>query len=342
MNLILLKSSNKILLIFIFFYLILNENLIEKKIKLLINITKISIIIPIYNKEQSLSLSLKNVLSQSLKNIEIICIDDGSLDGSLQILKYYEKLDNRLKIIHQNNKGAGMARNEGIKISKGKYLSFLDSDDLYPNNLTLSIMYDKAIKNKAIIIGGGLRYFTEENETIYLFENKNISFEYEGTIKFIDYQYDLFYQRFIYNKNFLKKNKLFFPNYLRYQDPPFFIKTMALAKQFYAIKDFTYYYRESNDIKIFNEKKVEDIYKGLKESLILSERMHLYLLYCRVLWHLNAEIIVINAKKFINKKLAFIINEILKNINLDIIKRTKCSFIMNDFYKELNINNYFL
>ena len=339
MNLILLKSSNKILLIFIFFYLILNENLIEKKIKLLINITKISIIIPIYNKEQSLSLSLKNVLSQSLKNIEIICIDDGSLDGSLQILKYYEKLDNRLKIIHQNNKGAGMARNEGIKISKGKYLSFLDSDDLYPNNLTLSIMYDKAIKNKAIIIGGGLRYFTEENETIYLFENKNISFEYEGTIKFIDYQYDLFYQRFIYNKNFLKKNKLFFPNYLRYQDPPFFIKTMALAKQFYAIKDFTYYYRESNDIKIFNEKKVEDIYKGLKESLILSERMHLYLLYCRVLWHLNAEIIVINAKKFINKKLAFIINEILKNINLDIIKRTKCSFIMNDFYKELNINN---
>ena len=79
MNLILLKSSNKILLIFIFFYLILNENLIEKKIKLLINITKISIIIPIYNKEQSLSLSLKNVLSQSLKNIEIICIDDGSL-----------------------------------------------------------------------------------------------------------------------------------------------------------------------------------------------------------------------------------------------------------------------
>ena len=314
----------------------------EKKLKLWINITKNIIIIPVYNKEQSLSLSLKKVLSQSLKNIEIICIDDGSLDGSLQILKNYEKLDNRLKIIHQNNKGAGMARNEGIKISKGKYLSFLDSDDLYPNNLTLSIMYNKAIKNKAIILGGGLRYFTEENETIYLFENKNISFEYEGTIKFIDYQYDLFYQRFIYNKNFLKKHKLFFPNYLRYQDPPFFIKTMALAKKFYAIKDFTYYYRESSDIKIFNEKKVEDIYKGLKESLILSQRMHLYLLYCRVLWHLNAEIIVINAQKFINKKLAFIINEILKNIDLDIIKRTKCSFIMNDFYKKLNVNNYFL
>ena len=296
MILILLELSQKILLIIIFIYLILNENELEKKIKLFLNIYKISIIIPIYNSEKYLSLSLNNVLSQSLENIEILCIDDGSSDSSLQILKKYVKKDKRLKIIHQNNEGAGMARNEGIKISKGKYLSFLDSDDLYPNNLTLSIMYDKAIKNKAIIIGGGLRYFTEENETIYLFENKNISFEYEGTIKFIDYQYDLFYQRFIYNKNFLKKNKIFFPNYLRYEDPPFFIKAMGLAKKFYAMEDITYYYRESNKTTIFNEKKLEDIYKGLNESLILSERMHLYLLYCRVMWHFNAEIIVSNVK----------------------------------------------
>ena len=333
MILILLELSQKILLIFIFIYLLLNENELEKKIKLFFNITKISIIIPIYNSEKFLSLSLNNVLSQSLENIEILCIDDGSSDNSLQILKNYEKIDKRLKIIHQNNGGAGKARNTGIKISRGKFISFFDSDDLYPSNLTLSLMYNKAIKNNAIIIGGGLRYFTEENGTIYLFNNKEILFEFEGTINFIDYQYDLFYQRFIYNTNFLKKNKLFFPNYLRYEDPPFFIKTMVLAKKFYAMENITYYYRESNKTTIFNEKKVEDIYKGLNDSLILSERMHLYILYCRIMWHLNAEIIVLNAEKFINnKKIIFIIK------NIDIIKEQNCSFIMSDFYKKIKYN----
>ena len=333
-----LKLQLKYWLIFIFINLIINENFLEKKIKFLLNITKISIIMPIYNSKKFLSLSLNNILSQSLKNIEIICIDDGSSDDSLQILKNYKKLDNRLKIIHQNNKGAGPARNEGIKISKGKFISFIDPDDLYPNNLTLSIMYNKAIKNKAIIIGGGLRYFTEENEKIYLFENKNLTFKNEGTIKYLDYQYDLFFQRFIYNKNFLKKNKLFFPNYMRYQDPPFFIKAMGLAKKFYAMEDITYYYRESNKTKIFNEEKVIDIYKGLNESLILSEKMHLYLLYCRILENFNAEIIVLNAKKFINKKIICIINKILNNINLDILKSQSYAFIKNDFYEKIKNN----
>ena len=96
MILILLELSQKILLIFIFIYLLLNENELEKKIKLFFNITKISIIIPIYNSEKFLSLSLNNVLSQSLENIEILCIDDGSSDNSLQILKNYEKIDKRL------------------------------------------------------------------------------------------------------------------------------------------------------------------------------------------------------------------------------------------------------
>ena len=96
MILILLELSQKILLIIIFIYLILNENELEKKIKLFLNIYKISIIIPIYNSEKYLSLSLNNVLSQSLENIEILCIDDGSSDSSLQILKKYVKKDKRL------------------------------------------------------------------------------------------------------------------------------------------------------------------------------------------------------------------------------------------------------
>ena len=93
---ILLKLQIKILLIFIFISLISNENVLEKKMKLFLKFTKISIIMHIYISEKYLSLSLNNILSQSLKNIEIICIDDGSPDDSLQILKNYKKIDNRL------------------------------------------------------------------------------------------------------------------------------------------------------------------------------------------------------------------------------------------------------
>ena len=104
------------------------------------------------------------------------------------------------------------------------------------------------------------------------------------------------------------------------------------------MEDITYYYRESNKTKIFNEEKVIDIYKGLNESLTLSEKMHLNVLYCRVLENFNAEIIVLNAKKFINKKIICIINKILNNINLDILKSQSYTFIKDDFYEKIKNN----
>ena len=299
------------------------------------NEIKISIIMPIYNSKKYLSLTINNVLKQTLKNIEIICIDDGSSDGSIKILKKYKKIDNRLKIIHQSNKGSGIARNEGIKISKGKYISFIDSDDLYPSNKTLSIMYNKAIEQNATIIGGGFKGFVSENEAIRIKENITHFFLNEGLMNYSNYQYEYFYQRFLYNRAFIKEKKIFFPNYLRYQDPPFFIKAMGLAEKIYVLKDITYYYRVSDKDMSFNRKKTEDIFKGLKDCMILAEKMNLDILYYNTLNHLNEDVIIRNAKNNINKKIIFIINEILDNINIDILIRNNFTFIMNDFYKKI-------
>ena len=92
--------------------------------------TKISIIIPVYNVEKYLKQCLDNVVNQTLKDIEIICIDDCSSDNSLNILKEYAKNDNRIKIIEQKvNQGQGVARNEAIKIAEGEYIGFVDPDD---------------------------------------------------------------------------------------------------------------------------------------------------------------------------------------------------------------------
>ena len=301
------------------------------------NIIDISIIIPIYNSEKYLPLCLNSVISQTLFNIEIICINDGSKDNSSQILNEYKNKDNRIKIIAQKNQGSGIARNNGIKISKGKFITFMDSDDLYPNKFILEFIFKKAIENKVIICGGGIRSFVGNNTKIRLLNILNISFYNNSLLNYSNYQYDFYYQRFIYNKNFIKRNKLYFPNYLRYQDPPFFIKTMGIAKKFYALKNVTYYYRIYNKIKTMNERKITDIYRGIRDCLKISKSMHLYKLYYLVLSRLNTKIFISQAKKFKNiKNLKKIISKIIYNIDYGLLKKNNFTFIIDKFYSHFN------
>ena len=114
----------------------------------LLDLKKISVIIPIYNSEKYLIECLNSVINQTLKNIEIICIDDGSTDNSSNILQIYNKFDRRFILLKQKNRGAGISRNKGIKISKGKFISFLDSDDMYYDDSALEFLYNK--KNKIL------------------------------------------------------------------------------------------------------------------------------------------------------------------------------------------------
>ena len=111
---------------------------------------EISVIIPIYNGEKYLKECLDSVINQTFKDIEIICVNDGSTDDTSKILNFYSKKDNRIIIINQPNSGAGAARNNALKIATGKYLSILDADDIFETNM-LEIAYHKAEKFKADI-----------------------------------------------------------------------------------------------------------------------------------------------------------------------------------------------
>ncbi len=90
----------------------------------------VSVIVPIYNSENYLAECIKSIITQTYKNLEIILIDDGSTDTSLQICEEFAAKDNRIKVIHQKNSGVSEARNAGLRIATGKYLIFVDSDDL--------------------------------------------------------------------------------------------------------------------------------------------------------------------------------------------------------------------
>ena len=112
---------------------------------------KISVIIAVYNVEKYLRQCLDSVVNQTLKDIEIICIDDGSTDNSPKILERYANKDDRIKIITQQNQGQSVARNKGIEVAKGKYISFQDSDDVWlPQKLEKQIT--KAIETNADVI----------------------------------------------------------------------------------------------------------------------------------------------------------------------------------------------
>lgn len=111
----------------------------------------VSVIIPVYNAGKHLAKCLQSVCAQSLRNIEIICVNDGSTDNSAQILNDFANVDLRIKVIEQNNAGAGAARNHGMRKAKGKYLSFLDADDFFEPDM-LEKAFEKAVSDSADIV----------------------------------------------------------------------------------------------------------------------------------------------------------------------------------------------
>ena len=119
----------------------------------------ISIIVPIYNTEQYLEEALLSCINQTYKNLEFICIDDGSTDNSFQILNKFSEKDNRIKIIkHTENKGCVFTKNEGANIASGEYLFFFDSDDKMLSN-TLDVLYEEIRKKKVDIISCDVEFF---------------------------------------------------------------------------------------------------------------------------------------------------------------------------------------
>lgn len=108
-----------------------------------LKVVKLSVIIPVYNVEKYLKRCLDSVINQTLKDIEILCINDGSTDDSLSILEEYKSKDSRIVIISQGNKGLAATRNVGIENAKGEYLAFVDSDD-WINSKFLECLYSSA------------------------------------------------------------------------------------------------------------------------------------------------------------------------------------------------------
>jgi len=245
---------------------------------------KVSVIIPVYNAGQYLRACLDCVMNQTLRDIEIICVDDGSEDTSRMILQQYCESDKRIKVLTQENQGAGPARNKAMLCAEGEYVCFLDSDDCYPEPDTLEKLYAKACENHALICGGSFSEVRPSGELITSYDQEMLwgyTFTEEGWIEYRDYQFDYGYHRFLYSREMLIQYNIFFPPLRRFQDPPFFIQAMIQAGRFYAIPDITYRYRSSNrTVAIQSSKeKTRDLLLGLSMNLALAQENDLRKLF---------------------------------------------------------------
>lgn len=230
----------------------------------------VSVIIPVYNAGPYLRECLDSVLGQSLHEIEVICVDDGSTDNSLEILCEYAARDNRLMVIGRENMGVGYTRNQAMENATGEFIAFMDPDDWYPNDTVLKRMYDTAKKYNVKIVGGSLISYDQDVGKERRFTNYPQYFAKEELIKYSDYQFDFGYTKFIFDRKMLSDNNIVFPNYRRFQDPVFMVRAFATAGTFCAIPDYTYTYRQSHRPVGWNEEKVWGLLSGLRDNLRMA------------------------------------------------------------------------
>lgn len=232
----------------------------------------VSVIIPVFNKKEYLSSCLSSVFNQTLKDIEVICINDGSTDGSLDLLLTIQDEYPNLIVINQANMGVAHSRNVGIDRATGEFICFMDPDDMYPDNEILKILYESAKSHNLLASGGSfssLRDGIISNK--YSGLNKKYIFENDGIVRYEDYQFDFGFQRFIFNSDMIKSNNISFPAYVRFQDPPFLTRALTAAGSFYAVSHPTYLYREAYKQLSWNLVKKIDLIRGLFDNIILAE-----------------------------------------------------------------------
>ncbi len=213
--------------------------------------TEISIIIPIYNAEKYLPKCLDALINQTYKDIEIICINDGSTDNSLKILNQYSLQDKRIKVQTQANSGPAIARNLGLKIATGKYLMFCDSDDWYEPDMC-EVMHKTIISQKVDVVVCGCHIIEEDDNgrpqgELAYYQNKYEKLQ-DITPKLIKNTNVLLWNK-IFKNSLIQRYNIKFPIGYMGEDSCFYWQYMSVAQTAYYLSDKLYnYLRRGNSI----------------------------------------------------------------------------------------------
>lgn len=250
---------------------------------------KITVVVPFYNEEKYLSEAIESVMSQTLKEVELICVDDGSTDSSVKIVKEFQKEHDNIVLLHQDNQGPGEARNKAIDVARGEYICFLDADDYYYSREALETLYLFAAR-KQLLACAGVGYTNYSGEV-------KIDSYFSGLLKdnkptrmtYHEYQNDYYYTYFIFKLDLIREKKIRFPNLRRYQDPPFLMEVLYYAEQFYILPVGLYVYRRGEKTMIFSKEKVNDLIRGILYNLVFAKEHNLEKLYALLINRVNKD-----------------------------------------------------
>lgn len=276
---------------------------------------KFSVIIPVYNAEEFLLKATDSILKQSYRDLELVLVDDGSRDGSPALCDSIAEKDSRVVVLHKPNGGAASARNEGIRLAKGDYVSFLDSDDYWDDLEILQKVADKLLKTDADLVEGRLKEFDYSSGAIRMHAPfpdtlqhdlpleealrilvSSSAFKVHAGLKFI-------------RRQFILEHDLFFPVGVTCEDILWAIRIIAASPKYACLNAFYYCYRSGRPGSVtsnIREKNIEDYlyvlnasYKAVSNAPEeLKESLYGYLLYqCIVALALVANLSTSKPKK---------------------------------------------
>ncbi|MGI6776614.1 MAG: glycosyltransferase family 2 protein [Acetivibrionales bacterium] len=229
----------------------------------------VSIIIPVYNMEKYILNCLESVLNQTFEDIEIIVINDGSVDNSLGIINEYAGRDERIIVINQENRGLSHSRNQGILAAKGRYLSFIDSDDTVKKDFIEKMFYRCQEDGSDIVVCNYIEVYEGTKKLKYnsFFESKSLD-RLDAMRELIrDYSIKSFVWNKLFSKTIFDSNNILFKEGVLYEDLYTTYKLFFYANRVSFLDDYLYYYlqREGSITNSISARHIEYRMNALEE-----------------------------------------------------------------------------
>ena len=287
----------------------------------------ISVIIPVYNASNYLDKCIMSVLNQTYENLEVLLINDGSKDSSLDICYSYEKKDSRVKVITKENEGVSKTRNVGIDNSMGKYLMFVDSDD-YLHEKYIEKMYNYLIEKNLSVVTSSMTFVDENYNllSVYSYKNANDILNFKNiSIDLVNTSYFNSVCKMIINSKIIKENKVYFNEKIKFgEDLLFSFNVIQLANNIGYLNFPGYYYLQNNS-SMTHKNSMEIINKYVEDNKYVYDEIGKYI---------NDDILI-NNKLF--TKYNFALLKFIKNVKYKEFKKHAINLFNKMFDKDSHI-----